>query len=92
MYKKLSAVFIIAGMLCGLCSWPALADETTERKIAPLSPAFIEWLEAQKSGKYSAGQDDAYPKGLIPNPVDLSHLADNPPKLSSSGLRNATQQ
>ena len=93
MRNKLSAVLIIAGMLCGLCSWPALADETAEVQIAPLSPAFIEWLDAQKSGtdpdKYSTVQDTSHAKGRTPEPLDWSHLAKNPPKLNNAEDKKA---
>ena len=75
MRNKFAGIMVIAGMLCGLCALPVYAAGDAEPVTAPLSPEFLRWQEQVKAGNIPAG-------GLIPEPVDMSHLSKNPPKLS----------
>ncbi|MBQ7561348.1 MAG: putative Ig domain-containing protein [Synergistaceae bacterium] len=51
---------------------------------APLSKEFLEWRESLNKDKVSTKQDK-FPNGYVPFPVDLSYLADNPPREDSDG-------
>ena len=61
----------------------------------PLSPRFLEW-QAKHANSSTVRSNYALPEseevpddgGLIPIPVDLSHLADNPPQENTSPVRN----
>ena len=66
--KKFAVFTFILVMLIVPCAW---ASEPEPGNFAPLSPEFLEWQERHKDS-------DDY-TGYIPIPVDLSHLADNPP-------------
>ena len=56
---------------------------------APLNPAFVEWQKGQAeknssevpdvSASSSSSSSSSHPKGYVPGPVNLSHLAANPP-------------
>lgn len=65
------ANFVLAG------SGPQLIE-------APLSKEFLEWRESLNENKVSTKQDK-FPNGYVPFPVDLSYLADNPPREDSDG-------
>ena len=49
---------------------------------SPLSPEFLEWRESLNENKVSTKQDK-YPNGCVPFPIDLSYLADDPPREDS---------
>ena len=73
--KKYTAIFMTAVIICALSSCSALAETVTAQddsrlESAPLSPEFVKWLE----GHSNKG-------GYIPEPLDMSHLYSNPPRL-----------
>lgn len=90
--KKYTAFFVMAGILCALSSWPALAEESQPVE-APLSEEFLNY-------KPSGNQSNTYPEkvggtpdssqysgGYIPSPVDRSHLKNNPPVIKTDSRR-----
>ena len=84
MRKKLSALVIIAGLLCGLCMSPALAEDSQGPKLAPVSPEFLQWqrpggMTPDRSDGTSGGSTD-FRGGDIPSPIDRSELWKNPPR------------
>ena len=86
MYRKLSAVMVIAGILCGLCALPVLAEAYES---VPLSPEFLNWKPQYGNIPDRADRTSGTsrkPLGSIPDPIDLSHLLQNPPRpLTSDG-------
>lgn len=58
-------------------------ENTPEEVIAaPSAPAFLRWLATSRD----AQQDDSgYINGTIPSPIDMSHLNNNPPRISAAG-------
>ena len=76
-------------------SLPSFAEESS---IAPLSPEFLKWQKkhtatsnTQELTGSSGKTSPKYAKGYIPDPVDMSHLKNNPPRISNPyGLVGAT--
>ena len=56
-----------------ICEWD---DDPEQVEAAPLAPLFQNWLEHPEEWADSE---------VIPSPIDLSHLANNPPRVSASG-------
>ncbi len=50
-------------------AFPAMAQE-----MAPLNPAFLEYIQESQFSKIQAPLPDEHPLGFIPPPLDLSHL------------------
>ena len=79
--QKLKHVFVSAliVMAFAVCSW---ADEYGGGFEA-LSPEFLKWRAEQEESSTPSTKNalpsGEYPSGYVPFPVDLSHLADNPP-------------
>ena len=77
--RKYPAVFVMAGLLCVLIAGAAYADTVTVRyeggnTESQLSPEFIKWQEEGRP----VGES-----GYIPEPLDMTHLYYNPPKLTN---------
>lgn len=75
---------------------PVFAEEPEKWENVPLSPEFLKWQEEQQSSGTTPAAlnkslpEETYKGGHIPIPVDLSHLAANPPiEESSLKLRKA---
>ncbi len=51
-----------------------LASSQEEPKLAPVNPAFLEYMNQVERGVYKYYSDDGHPLGYIPSPVDLSHI------------------
>ena len=86
MQKFLARALISVLLILTLGLVPGFADD--EGEIKPLSPEFLEWQSKKEAGSNSPSQKNALPgeydlNGYIPFPVDLSHLAENPPDESS---------
>ena len=86
MQKFLARALISVLLLLTLGLIPGFADD--EGEIEPLSPAFLEWQSKKESESDLPSSKNAMPGendsgGYIPFPVDLSHLAENPPDESS---------
>ena len=79
-------------MLSVLLILPISSAYAQDGTFEPLSPAFIKW-QAQHSNSsplrnnYALPEGESSSGGLIPIPVDLSHLADNPPQENTSPVR-----
>ncbi len=86
MQKFLARALISVLLILTLGLVPGFADD--EGEIRPLSPAFLEWQSKKESESDLPSSKNAMPGendsgGYIPFPVDLSHLAENPPDESS---------
>ncbi len=84
-FSFMSFLMLTAILLSAFSVLPPSAQAASERPVmAPLSPAFLEWQAGLKSGKSKLNLDKSSPNsrnnGYIPFPVDLSYLADNPPR------------
>ena len=92
--RRITAVFLAVVLACAMLApaarTPAFAA-APQPQLAPLSPAYLRWKAereaAQKNGgalMRSAGTGDKgrRPTGYIPDPIDWSHLADDPPRPS----------
>ena len=71
MRRQLCIISLLFMMIIALLGTPAFSDEGNLVE-APLSPKYLEWLAQHQSG-------DSRPRGHIPFPADLSHLAETPP-------------
>ena len=90
MQKLLKRVVISLLLILTLGLIPGFADD--EGALEPLSPAFLEWrskheAESNLPASRKALSSENYTDGYIPFPVDLSHLAENPPVEETSLLR-----
>ena len=70
MRKIFVRTFLLAALIFSFTVSPALAKNSKEGSFAQPSPRYLEWLE-------NTSRDNS--NGYVPIPVDLSHLADNPP-------------
>ena len=74
----------------------AFGNSPNEWQEAPLSPEFLRWQEKeiQKQNQYQNGnyslnyEPETVNFGSSPIPVDLSHLAENPPNFKNSALKD----
>ena len=67
------SVFVItAGLFCLALS------VTAQESLAPLNPAFLEYLQELQIPKVQGLVADRHPLGFIPPPLDLSHLTGQP--------------
>ena len=58
----------------------AVLAEDIEPEEAQPSVEFLDWIEEQELiNQGLIDSEDIEPRGYIPDPVDLSHLADHPP-------------
>ncbi len=84
-YSLLIAVFLVIHS--------AMA-QAAESGFKPLSPEFLQWQAEQKSSssvitrKSSSSSSSSFKNGYIPIPIDLSHLASNPPVETTSPVPN----
>ena len=54
-------------------------EETSKLKTAPLNKEFIKYIQGKELGVLRREfTDDGYPLGLIPSPMDLTHLKSDP--------------
>ena len=91
-FLKRAVLSVLLLLTLGLI--PGFADD--EGGLKPLSPAFLEWQSKQTKQKAESNLPalkNALPSendsdGYIPFPVDLSHLAENPPVEEVSPYRN----
>lgn len=70
--KRFIALTCLLVMFMFSCAW---ASEEVAGEILPFSQEFLKWQEEQ-----DRNPDSADHTGIIPFPVDLTHLADNPPQ------------
>jgi C1A family cysteine protease len=70
------SVFIVALASAGpFClALPVIAQES----LAPLNPAFLEYLQQSQIPRLQGLAVDEHPRGWIPAPLDLSHLTGHP--------------
>ncbi len=83
--RKISAFVVAltsAGLFC--LALPVMAQES----LAPLNPAFLEYLQKLKVSMVQGPIVDGHPLGFIPPPLDLSHLTGQP-MFRANGLLNA---
>ncbi len=71
MQKKLIACFFSLVLAGSLGFFVLFAQITSEPKLAPLNPAFLESMDDLRNGRSYQG---LHGLGAIPSPVDLSHL------------------
>ena len=86
--KRFMKRSIIAIVIVILFANFVLAESEPQIIEAPFSQEFLEWRDSLNENKLSTKQDK-YPNGYVPFPVDLSYLADNPPR-SKELSKNAT--
>ena len=67
-----AAVLTSAGLFC--LSVPAIAQVS----LAPLNPDFLEYLQRLQTSGGQRIAAEGYPLGVIPPPLDLSHLRGQP--------------
>ena len=85
MQKFLNRVFISVLLVMSVSAMQVFAED--EGQFEALSPEFLEWQSEQEADESESGlpsSKNAMPGGHIPFPVDLSHLAKNPPAEESS--------
>lgn len=72
----LVGILVLPGADHGWAQLPA-ATGGKERSLqsAPVNPAFQEYLVEVRSGKRTSRTADGHPLGLIPSPMDFSHLS-----------------
>ena len=63
----ISALFLLA--LAG-----AVTAQTPQPTLAPTNPAFADYFQRKSMGLLQGTAEEGYPLGLIPPPVDLSHI------------------
>lgn len=85
MSKKVAVLLALFMLMVTL---QAYADDEpvieAEPAMAPLNPEYVKWVQAHSTSGYGPASepDEGEFYGLVPMPVDLSHLAANPPKVS----------
>ena len=92
MRKFCSYTLIPALLILSLLVMPGFSEDF-EADFEPLSPEFLEWQAEHESDSSLPSSKNALPSseyqgGYVPVPVDLSHLADNPPDEDDSPVPN----
>lgn len=83
MQKFSKRVMIPVMLVLSMLVLPGFAEDN-EPEFEALSPEFLRWQEEQNlPSSNNTINDGLHQAGYIPFPVDLSHLADNPPDESS---------
>ena len=93
MQKFLKRVFISALLIVTLGLIPGFSYADDEGHFEALSPEFLKWQAEQEAesnlpSSKNASPSEKYPGGYVPFPVDLSHLAKNPPVEDDSPVPN----
>ena len=78
MKKSLWSALFLSFLLAS----PSFAAGEPVPQLAPLSPEYLKWVQERDALKKEAlrGTEEDYPAGVIPSPIDRSHLASNPPR------------
>lgn len=66
------------GVLLGITLFIFLALPVMAQEMAPLNPAFLEYIQESQFSKIQAPLPDEHPLGFIPSPLNLSHLTGQP--------------
>ena len=87
--KILKRMLVLVMLILIFALPPGLAEELIKAEIQPLSPEFLKWQAKQEQKLQNSANEKlqtalptdstSYFGGYIPFPVDLSHLANNPP-------------
>lgn len=73
---RTAGVFLIAVLMVSMTGWLVLpASAQVVGSFAPPSREFREFLDRQVYGIQSVESSEGHPLGLIPEPVDLSHMS-----------------
>ena len=81
--------FILSFIILFILSYPVFAEEIPEAKLSELSSKFLQWQMEHQESHHVIGKNDSDDNvaflntGYIPDPIDFSHLIDNPPKLKN---------
>ncbi|MBR0097150.1 MAG: hypothetical protein IJP88_08200, partial [Synergistaceae bacterium] len=82
--KKILSYILIFTLIFTFNS--ALLAEELEPEEAQPSQEFLDWAEEQEAiNNGLIDSEDIEPRGYIPDPIDKSHLNDDPPVLKNSG-------
>ena len=93
MQKFLKRVLISVLLILTLGLIPGFADSDRDSQFEALSPEFLKWQAEHEDDSTLPSSKNAlpsanYPGGHVPFPVDLSHLAKNPPIEDDSPIPN----
>ncbi len=90
-----SALLVFALLTCAVFPC-AVRAETPQIGFAPLSPEFLKWQQEHSANRNDTSSGSSgntgtpYSTGYIPDPIDLSHLKYNPPKIQTRDLDGDT--
>ena len=78
-FKKFAVITLLLFRV--LCPYSAFASDN-DIVILPPSPEYVKWLESLEQQKEVSikSEADSFKGGVIPSPIDRSHLWKNPPK------------
>jgi len=77
-YAAILVLLLLTGIfsLCDIPPIKIVSADAAEFRIAPLNPKFVEWQEKQKQSEIQIKTSEPLSRGgVIPDPVDWSHLA-----------------
>jgi C1A family cysteine protease len=57
---------------------PTIAQDSGSLTLAPLNPEFLEYFYRAQTSRVQTETSDGFALGLIPSPIDLSHLIETP--------------